>query len=724
MAMESNGVMSLTGQGKRLGHVPRKCPILFLGKQKIFVALFNCDSSFVKDHFGTESSNQLGKYLLNESIDKSDMHPAESEEVESLKENWISNNRFMNKHWNRIEELLPSLKEKPQNSTLEESLSTSETKWPWEDAMKDKVAFQEMLHEAELAVKSAEMFLPSFKESLVRITKACCISASDEITISMQEDLLIKELEAIQKMKELLSWLLRSSKEKEIVSKETKDLDQTLSESKMDIESLRNEVIQKEKHILDLSVQLQQEKDVFAYMLATRLMYKKHTAILKQYKQYKFIYNLKQKKEEENNQLRAKFQTVEKNIAEWKRQVGEYKQKILAEKKRKVEQRNALKRAAVVQKQRAENMKVVVENLLSKIKEKEIQLSEAFSASNIWKSHHEIIIEEKIKLEVQVETLKKQTTDLVMDLSRIEEDERKSMNKIIQKINFIASDNKKISTENSRLKAIMEIDRGFSLLPNTSVKASLADLEANFIIEEAELENLHKQVHQQEELVEQYKIEVAKLEVKAEEMRTRYEKIMHDSRTITEGRDLERDAMKSQTEARQKEVEYARGLQKAAEEKLQKDQESLLSCQKSCVEKSKAIRELQAQINHSDEFLKQLSLEEENYDIQLKYEEVKRKLEEIELQNKELENQLLTEELGKINSKEQSFQLKILDLENELREKKKEKKELSKRLESRDKRHEVSLKELEHSLQRSENQNQSIQNYVKFLKASYVTMFG
>uniref|UniRef100_A0A670YCU7 Outer dense fiber of sperm tails 2 like n=1 Tax=Pseudonaja textilis TaxID=8673 RepID=A0A670YCU7_PSETE len=609
----------------------------------------SCDSSFVKDHFGTESSNQLGKYLLNESIDKSDMHPAESEEVESLKENWISNTRFMNKHWNRMKGLLPPLKEKPQNSTLEESLSTSETKWPWEDAMKDKVAFQEMLHEAELAVKSAEMFLPSFKESLVRITK--------------------------------------------IVSKETKDLDQSLSESKMDIESLRNEVIQKEKHILDLSVQLQQEK----------------ANVQKTYRHSEAIQTVQihlqsqvEKKEEENNQLRAKFQTMEKNIAEWKRQVGEYKQNILAEKKRKVERRNALKRAVVVQKQRAENMKVVVENLFSKIKEKEIQLSEAFSASNIWKSHHEIIIEEKVKLEVQVETLKKQTTDLVMDLSRIEEDERKSVNKIIQKINFVASENKKISTENSRLKA------------------SLADLEANFITEEAELENLHKQVHQQEELVEQYKIEVAKLEVKAEEMRTRYEKIMHDSRTITEGRDLERDAMKSQTEAHQKEVEYARGLQKAAEEKLQKDQESLLSCQKSCVEKSKAIRELQAQINHSDEFLKQLSLEEENYNIQLKYEEVKRKLEEIELQNKELENQLvnqedslqktelqfkqklteydalarqleaaledgrkqLTEELGKINSKEQSFQLKILDLENELREKKKEKKELSKRLEN------------------------------------------
>ncbi|XP_070602720.1 protein BCAP isoform X2 [Erythrolamprus reginae] len=651
-AMESNGVMSLTGSGEKAGSRPKE---------------IGCGD---------------GRRKIKSEVKSISYKPAENEEVELLKENWISYNRFMNKHPSRIIEHLLPLKEKPQDGILEKSLNTSETKWSWEDAMKDKVAFQEMLHEAELAVNSAEMFLPSFKESLVRITKACCISASDEITITMQEDLLIKELEAIQKMKELLSWLLRSSKEKEIISKETKDLDQTLSESERDIEKLRNEVIQQEKHVLELSAQLQQEK---TYVQKTY----RHSEAIETVQTH--LQSQVEKKEEANNQLRAKFQTMEKTIAEWKKQVGEYKQKILAEKKRKVERRNALKKAAVVQKQRAEQMKIVVENLFSNIKEKEIQLTEAFSASNVWKSHHEIIIEEKIKLEVQVETLKKQTTDLVMDINRMERDERKSTNKIIQKINFVASENEKISTENSRLKE------------------SLTDLEENFITAEAELENLHEQVYQQEELVEQYKIEVVRLEVEAEQLRTRYEKVMHDSRTITGGRDAEM---------------YA--------------------------------------INHGDEFLEQLSLEEENYNIQLKYEEVRRKLEEIELQNTELENQLvnqedslqeielqfkqkltecdglarqleaalehgrkqLTEEVEKINSKERSFQLKILDLENELREKKKEKKELSKKLDSRDKRHEVSLTELEHSLQRSENQNQSIQNYVKFLKASYVTMFG
>lgn len=54
--------------------------------------------------------------------------------------------------------------------------------------------------------------------------------------------------------------------------------------------------------------------------------------------------------------------------------------------------------------------------------------------------------------------------------------------------------------------------------------------------------------------------------------------------------------MKDQTESRLKDLEHVRDLQKAAEEKLRECQESLLSCQKSCVDKSKAIRELQVQV--------------------------------------------------------------------------------------------------------------------------------
>nr|XP_060629853.1 protein BCAP isoform X4 [Anolis sagrei ordinatus] len=672
----------------------KKIPCLTSGEaDRLCSDINSCDGSFQRDELGTETSSKLGKYISswNEDVGDSDNYLPGNIEVESLKEDWSSYDKLVDKHRTKMKELLPCLQGVPRDSSWQESSSEGETKWLWENAINDKVTFQKRLHETELAIESAEMFLPSFKETLTRISK--------------------------------------------IISKQIEELIQRITDNEMEITNIRSETTQKERRILELSSQLEQEKaNVLTVSRRSESIQSLQTHLQCQIG----------KNEAENNQLKTKFQTIEKKIAEWKLQVTEHKQHILAEKERREERKKALRRAASVQKQRAEHLKAVVEGLISKIRDKEIQLSEVLSASNVWKSHHETVVDEKNRLEVQVESLEKQVTDHMMDLRRIQDSLRKSRNEILGKINAIVSENEKISLENATLKA------------------SLSALEMSVTSAEAEVLDLHEKAQQQEELVEHYKNEVVKREMEARELKTKYEKVLSENRMITEEIDNEMEAVRDQTEACLKDLERVRDTQKAAEGKLWTCQESLLSCQKSCVDKSKAIRELQVQVGDNGEFLEQLSLEEENRNIQLKYEELKRKLEEMELQNKQLENRLvnqeeslqkiefqfkqkvadsealtrqleaaledgrkkLAEEMEKITSREQSFQLKILDLENALRKKKEEQRQLTRRLDAREKHHELSLKELEHGLQRSENQTQSIQNYVKFLKASYVTMFG
>ncbi|XP_060629855.2 protein BCAP isoform X5 [Anolis sagrei] len=662
-----------------------KIPYLTSGEaDRLCSDINSCDGSFQRDELGTETSSKLGKYISswNEDVGDSDNYLPGNTEVESLKEDWSSYDKLVDKHRTKMKELLPCLQSVPRDSSWQESSSEGETKWLWENAINDKVTFQKRLHETELAIESAEMFLPSFKETLTRISKACYISASDMIKISMQEDLLLKELDVLRNMKELLQQLLRASTDKEIISKQIEELIQRITDNEMEITNIRSETTQKERRILELSSQLEQEKaNVLTVSRRSESIQSLQTHLQCQIG----------KKEAENNQLKTKFQTIEKKIAEWKLQVTEHKQHILAEKERREERKKALRRAASVQKQRAEHLKAVVEGLISKIRDKEIQLSEVLSASNVWKSHHETVVDEKNRLEVQVESLEKQVTDHMMDLRRIQDSLRKSRNEILGKINAIVSENEKISLENATLKA------------------SLSALEMSVTSAEAEVVDLHEKAQQQEELVEHYKNEVVKREMEARELKTKYEKVLSENRMITEEIDNEMEA-----------------------------------------------------VGDNGEFLEQLSLEEENHNIQLKYEELKRKLEEMELQNKQLENWLvnqeeslqkiefqfkqkvadsealtrqleaaledgrkkLAEEMEKITSREQSFQLKILDLENALRKKKEEQRQLTRRLDAREKHHELSLKELEHGLQRSENQTQSIQNYVKFLKTSYVTMFG
>ncbi|NWW78389.1 ODF2L protein, partial [Climacteris rufus] len=252
---------------------------------------------------------------------------------------------------------------------------------------------------------------------------------------------------------------------------------------------------------------------------------------------------------------------------------------------------------------------------------------------------------------------------------------------------------------------------------------------------------------------------VQELQIAVEELKSRYETILNENKKITENKCLEADKVRDQMEAELKELEHVCDLLKATEEKQQK----LMSWERICAQKCKTLRELKVQVdNHSVISMGSLCLEEENCNIQKKYEHLKRQLRKMEFQNEELACQLrkedgslqrsklqleekiaeynaltrqlesaleegrkmVAEEQEKMSYKEQVFQTKLLLLEAEVREGQEQKKQLLCLFHYNEKHHEVHLKELENSLQKSENKNQSIQNYVQFLKAAYVTVFG
>ncbi|XP_053894138.1 protein BCAP isoform X3 [Malaclemys terrapin pileata] len=596
-----------------------------------------------------------------------------------LKQNWSSFTKVMDKHQTKLKELSPQLKSRSQENFLEQNLSESEMRWLKEDEI---ATLQEKILEAEMAISSTEMFLPSFKVTVAGMTNVCNLSTSDMIKISKQEDLLIKELETLKHVKGLLLHLLRTTEHKEISSKQIDILMQKLTESETENDGLRKETLETEKHIVELSSQLQQEK---ANALKADHLSKSVEAV------QAHLQCQIQKKEAENDQLKAKIQTLEKKITEWKLQIGKHKHQILAVKETNEQKKKALKKATRAQKQRAECFEASVEKLTSKIRKREVKLSEVLSASSVWKNHHEKAVEEKTRLEVQFETLKKQITNLLEDMKKIQDRGRNSNEEIHGKLNSINSESANIRLENAKLKAL------------------LAALEDNTVSAEAELLNLQEKVKQQENLAEQYKTQVQKLQTEAEELKARYKKVLNENKIITEAKDLEISEM-----------------------------------------------------DDNNRFLRNHSLEEENCNIQKKYEYLKRQLEKMEVQNEELAHQLAnqeeslqhselqlkeklaqydalarqleaaleegrkkeSEEVEKMSSKERALQTKILTLETELRERREEQKRLVCKLNNREKHQEVCLKELEHNLQKSENQNHSIHNYVQFLKNSYVTMFG
>ncbi|NWR90440.1 ODF2L protein, partial [Furnarius figulus] len=248
-----------------------------------------------------------------------------------------------------------------------------------------------------------------------------------------------------------------------------------------------------------------------------------------------------------------------------------------------------------------------------------------------------------------------------------------------------------------------------------------------------------------------------KLQTVVEELKSRYERVLNENKKIKENKCLEVDKVREKMEAELKELENVCDLLKAGEEKQQK----LMFWERICTQICKTFRELQVQVNSCVTSMGSLCLEDENCNIQKKYEDLKRQLGKMEFQNEELACQLrmqdqclqchkmkleekiaeynaldrqlesalkegrkmVAEEQEKMSHKEQAFQTKLLVLETEVREGEEEKNQLLCIFHHNQRQHEIHLKELENSLQKSENKNQSIQNYVQFLKAAYVTMF-
>ncbi|KAM5161932.1 protein BCAP isoform 6-T7 [Callospermophilus lateralis] len=554
------------------------------------------------------------------------------------------------------------------------------------------------------------------------------------LKISKQREILTKELDTFKRVKLALEHLLRKTNYKQTGDNLPSMLLQNLTDNESENINLKKKVLEKEAYIQELSCLFQNEKE--NTLKANRLS-----------QAVKLVHERLQlqihKREAENDKLKEYMKDLEIKIAKWNLQLKTNKDETTAVKEASRQKTIALKKASKIYKQRLNHFTGDIEHLTSQIRDQEAKLSETVSASNAWKNHYEKIVIEKTELEVQIETMKKQITNLLEDLKKMEVHGKNSCEDILRKLHSMEHESETLSLENKELKG------------------TLAALEDKVVSVEEELLELQELENQQKTLIEVYKTQVQKLQESAEMVKSRCESLLQENNLMTKNKNKKLDEMRGQMESHLKEVEHIRDSLTAAERRLQESQESLQHCKAKCADQAHILRELQGQIDENHSLLK-LSLEEENYLIQLKCENLKQKLEQMDAENKELEKKLanqeeclkhsnlmlkeksaeytalarqleavleegrhkVSEEVEKMSSRERALQTKILDLETELRKKNEEQNQLVCKINTKAQHQEVSLKEMQHSLEKSENQNESIKNYLQFLKTSYVTMFG
>ncbi|XP_042853666.1 protein BCAP isoform X1 [Panthera tigris] len=590
------------------------------------------------------------------------------------------------------EKLCPHFKSTPENERLLQPASESHLSCGKQDILNEKTELEATFKEAELATCSVELFLPLFKDTV------------EEISFENVEDSLSSMLEK-------------------------------LTDNENENTNLKKKLLEKETYIQELSCLFQNEKA--NALKANR--FSQSVKVVHERLQLQI-----RKKEAENDKLKEYIKNLETKITEWNLELRKNKHEAVAMKESSRQKTIALKKASKIYKQRLKHFTGDMENLTSQIRDREAKLSETISASNAWKSHYEKIVIEKTELEVQIETMKKQITNLLEDLKKVEDVGKNSCEEILRKLHSVEYENETLNLENTKLKT------------------TLAALKDEVVSVENELLELQEVEKQQKALIEVYKTQIQKLQEAAEMVKSRCENLLHENNLITKNKNKKLEKMRGQTESHLKELEHVRDSVTAAERRLHECQESVQHYRERCADKVHTVRELQGQVDGNHNLLKKLSLEEENYLIQLKCENLKQKLEQMDAENKELEKKLanqeeclkhsnlkfeeksaehtalarqleaaleegrqkVSEEIEKMSSRERALQIKILDLETELRKKNEEQSQLVCKMNSKAQHQEVCLKEIQHSLEKSENQNESIKNYLQFLKTSYVTMFG
>ncbi|KAK1339850.1 hypothetical protein QTO34_018408, partial [Cnephaeus nilssonii] len=585
-------------------------------------------------------------------------------------------------------ELISHFKSRPEKEHLPQHISENHLSCLKQGILNEKTELEATFKEAELATYSVESLLP-------------CKDTIEEITFEnktfKQKEILTKELDTFKRVKQALEHLLRKTEYQQIGDSLSSILEE-LTDNESENTDLKKKVLEKETYIQELLGLFQNEKE--NALKASR--FSQSVKVVHERVQLQI-----HKKEAENDKLREYIKSLETKIVQWSLQMKKNKHETAAMKESSRQKAMALKKASKIYQQRLEHFTGDIENLTSQVRNQ---------------ANH----------------------NLLEDLKKMEDQGKNSCEEILRKLQSIEYENETLNLENTKLKT------------------TFAALKDEVVSVENELSELQEVEKQQKNLIEVYKAQIQKLQEAAETVKSRCENLLSENNLITKNKNKKLEKMRGQMESHLKELEHAGDSLKAAEWRLQECQESLQHYKGTCADQAHTIRELQGQFDGNHNLLTELSLEEENYLIQLKCENLKQKLEQMDAENKELEKKLenqeeclkhsnlkfkeksaeytalarqleaaleegrqkVSEEIEKMSSRERALQIKILDLETELRKKNEEQNQLVCKINSKTQHQEVRLKEIQHSLEKSENQNESIKNYLQFLKTSYVTMFG
>jgi len=583
----------------------------------------------------------------------------------------------------------------------------------------ERAALLKKLVEVEMDGKAAGEQMIKLRDTVRRLKEDKRMTAADTTLLTRQREMLLQKLDEFERTNKALRRLLReqqaTEEEHDHLRKQQEVLLKRLTQSDTTNERFQVELLERDRQIETLLAQVEADKDqavAFEELKKTMETTRAH------------LQNQLRSKEMECDRLSVQIRSLEDQFEQGRLELEHMQGLITAQREKSSREKEALKKAARIQKDRVSEREKDLEVLREKLAERDIALSET-------KRLEASLKEEKGDAEFEIRTLK----------SRVKE-----MQELVQTTENAAQSNSealtaKLSTRTQEVNTLR--------LENEQLKADIAALE----------ERLHEEEQRAASKIDKYRRE-------AEDSKNRLYEYEADTQRKQQENALENEKVKMKMQQRLQELEPLADLLKSTDARLQESQDRMMAYERRSGEHTKLISELTQKVEMQTDQLENLReklrmAQDETRSAQAKNELLERKLSDGDQQNRELisviskkeeslyqvqqrqedlraENIRLSQQLEssvlearrqvdsqkeKALVKERAAQARITDLEAQLSRATASAVQLKRSKDEAERKYNSKLFDMRDRLEQANSTTRSMQNYVSFLKSSYSNVF-
>lgn len=576
----------------------------------------------------------------------------------------------------------------------------------------ERAALLKKLVEVEMDGKAAGEQMIKLRDTVRRLKEDKRMSAADTTLMTRQREMLLQKLDEFERTNKALRRLLReqqaTEEEHDHLRKQQEVLVKRLTQSDTTNERLQLEVTERDRQIETLLSQVEADKDqavAFEELKKTMETTRSH------------LQNQLRSKEMECGRLSVQIRSLEDQYEQGRLELEHMQGLIAAQREKNGREKEALKKAARVQKERVSEREKDLELLQEKLAERDLELNET-------KRTEASLKEEKGDADLEIRTLKSR----VRELHELVETTEKSAQSNSETLTS------KLSTRTQEVNTLR--------LENEQLKADIGALE----------ERLHEEEQRAASKIDKYRRE-------AEDSKNRLYEYEADAQRIQQEAALENEKVKMKLHQRVSELEPLADL-------LKDSQERMLAYERRSNEHTKLIAELTQKVEMQTDQLEHLReklrmAQDETRSVQAKNEVLERKLSDSDQQNRELigviskkeealyqtqqrqedlraENIRLNQQVEssvlearrqvdsqkeKALVKERAAQARITDLESQLSRATASAAQLKRSKDEAERRYNSKLYDMRDRLDQANSTTRSMQNYVSFLKSSYSNVF-